>query len=56
VAELVPVSDRNPERIREAVSRLREMRAKFARRGIRLSDLLREGETLRDLTHAGHRY
>jgi prevent-host-death family protein len=56
VAELVPVSDRNPERIREAVSRLREMRAKFAKRGIRLSDLLREGETLRDLTHAGHRY
>ena len=56
VAELVPVSERDPERVRRALSNLRGIREKFASRGIKLTDVLRDGETMRDLAHVGHRY
>ena len=55
VAELVPVTGRNAERVREALISLRRTRKTFARRGVKL-DEDRDGQTLRDLTHAGHRY
>jgi prevent-host-death family protein len=56
VAELVPVSARDPVRIKEAIAEVRKLRTGFARRGLRLKKLLRAGETLRDLMHEGHRF
>lgn len=55
VAELGPVTVRDPELIRKALQRLRTGREALARRGVRLSQLLRKGESLRDLAHKGHR-
>lgn len=56
VAELMPVAKRDQEAIRRAVERMRTFREELQRRGFRLSDLLKEGESLRDLAHEGHRY
>ena len=55
IAELIPVSGRNVERIRHAIASLRSVRKALARRGVRAKDILREGESLRDLAHQGHR-
>jgi prevent-host-death family protein len=55
VAELVPVSARDPVRIKEAIAEVRKVRTGLARRGMRMQKLLRTGETLRDLMHEGHR-
>ena len=55
VAELTPVADRDSARIRLAIDELRDIRKAFARRGVRLKDVLREGESARDLAHEGHR-
>ena len=56
VAELVPVSQRDAERVRRALKGLRDMRKTLAKRGVKLKSALRKNETLRDLTHASHRY
>jgi prevent-host-death family protein len=55
VAELGPVTVRDPASIRNALERLRRGREALARRGLRVSKLLRKGERLRDLAHRGHR-
>jgi prevent-host-death family protein len=55
VAELTPVAGRDVARIRRAIGDLRGVRKKLARRGVRLKDVLRSGESLRDLAHQGHR-
>ena len=55
IAELAPVADRDGPRIRKALDELRSVRKALARRGVRLRDVLRPGETLRELAHAGHR-
>ena len=55
VAELTPVADRDAVRIRLAIGELRNLRKTLARRGVRLKDVLRSGESLRDLAHEGHR-
>lgn len=55
VAELTPVVDRDAARIRAAIGELRSVRKTLARRGVRLKDILRPGEGLRDLAHEGHR-
>ncbi|MEK7436804.1 MAG: type II toxin-antitoxin system prevent-host-death family antitoxin [Pseudomonadota bacterium] len=55
VAELTPVGDRDAGRIRAAIGELRSVRKALARRGVRLKDVLRCGESLRDLAHQGHR-
>jgi len=56
VAELAPVAQRDEEQIRRALQRILEHRAELAKQGVRLKDILEPGETLRDLTHRGHRY
>lgn len=56
VAELVPVSERDTKRVRRALAGLRDMRKTLAKRGVKLKSVLRKTETLRDLTHSGHRY
>ncbi|MGH8647176.1 MAG: type II toxin-antitoxin system Phd/YefM family antitoxin [Gammaproteobacteria bacterium] len=55
VAELVPVARRDAESISRAIEELRSFRDELARRGVRIRDLLQEGESLRDLAHHGHR-
>jgi prevent-host-death family protein len=56
VAELTPVGRRDEKTIWRAIGDLHTLRDELARRGVRLSDLLREGETVRDLAYEGHRY
>jgi len=56
VAELGPVTVRDPESIRKALERIRKGREALAKRGVSLSSILREGESLRDLMHTGHRF
>lgn len=56
VAELVPVAGRDEALIRQAIQDVRKQRDAFARQGITLSDVLKPGESLRDLAHAGHRW
>lgn len=56
VAELVPVSERDAKQVRSALTGMRNMRKAFAKRGIKLKSALGKNETLRDLTHRGHRY
>ena len=56
VAELAPVGRRNEERMRRAIGDLHSLRDELARRGVRMGDLLRKAETVRDLAHRGHRY
>ena len=56
VAELGPVAVRDPESIRKGLERIRSGREALAKRGVRLSKILRKGETLRELMHRGHRY
>lgn len=55
IAELGPVSVRDPGALHEALVRLREGRESLARKGLRLSQLRAKGESLRDLAHRGHR-
>lgn len=56
VAELVPAGRRDMKRVQRAVEDLRSLRDELSRRGVRLRDLLQEGETLRRLAHKRHRY
>ncbi len=56
VAALGPVARRDGKSIRRAITDMRSLRDELARRGVRMSDLLRKDETVRDLTHNGHRY
>ena len=56
IAELVPFSGHNLERIKGALADIRNIRKSLARRKIRLRDVLRGSESLRDLAHKGHRY
>ena len=48
VAELVPAAARDAARIRETIAGMRERRAALVRLGVRLADILRPSETLRD--------
>jgi prevent-host-death family protein len=56
VAELIPVSERDTERVQRALTSLRQTRKTLAKRGIKLQSALRKHESTRDLTHDGHRY
>ena len=55
VARLTPVGTRDEKNIRRAIADLRSFRDELARRGVRIGDLLRKGETVRELAHKGHR-
>lgn len=56
VAELVPVAARDMAAIARAISEIRAVRGRLARRGVRLRDVVGKGKTWRDLAHEGHRY
>jgi len=56
VAELIPVAARDTAAIARAISEIRAVRGRLARRGVRLRDVLGKSKTWRDLAHEGHRY
>ena len=56
VAELGPLTVRDPQAAREALARMRRGREALAKRGMRLRDLLGKDGSLRGLAHRGHRY
>jgi antitoxin (DNA-binding transcriptional repressor) of toxin-antitoxin stability system len=56
VAELAPYSGHNAQAALAAISEMRKVRQALARRGLRLKDILKRGEQLRDLAHEGHRF
>ena len=56
VAQLIPYVENDDAALERAVARGAAVRARLARKGVRLADLLEAGETARKLAHAGHRY
>lgn len=56
VAELIPVTLRDAQAIKETIAEVRKLRAGLARRGVRLKSVLQPEESLRKLAHEGHRY
>jgi len=56
VAELIPYAGADADDIGKLVASVRRHRADLAKRNLRLSDLLEEGESIRDLVHRGHCY
>ena len=56
VAELAPVGARSESDVRRALKDLRSLRDELARRGVHMTDLLREAESVRDIAHEAHRY
>ncbi|HNP29052.1 MAG TPA: type II toxin-antitoxin system prevent-host-death family antitoxin [Nitrospirales bacterium] len=56
VAELVPVTRKDPEAVRHTINRIRSYRETLRKRGVSTQRLLKKNETLRDLAHVGHRY
>jgi len=56
VAELVPIRERDANTVASAIDRLRALKRRIQKRGVRLADLPDEGESLRDLAHRGHRH
>jgi DNA-binding protein H-NS len=56
VAELVPVTRKDPEAVRQTINGIRTYRETLRKRGINTKRLLKKNETLRDLAHQGHHY
>lgn len=56
VAELVPVSRKDPEVVLHTIKGIRAFRETLRKRGITTKRLLKKNETLRGLAHLGHRY
>jgi len=56
VAELIPVTRKDPEAVRQTIKGIRSYRETLRKRGITTQVLLEKNETLRDLAHLGHRH
>jgi len=56
VAELIPVTRKDPEAVRQTINGIRSYRETLRKRGITTQGLLKKNETLRDLAHLGHRH
>jgi prevent-host-death family protein len=56
VAELVPVTTRDTAAITRAIADVRAVRQRLARRGVRIGDVLKKGQSWRDVAHEGHRH
>jgi prevent-host-death family protein len=55
VAELAPVDAADVAPVRQSLAAIRRVRKSLARRGVTTSNILRRGESLRDLASEGHR-
>jgi len=56
VAELGPVRRDKAGEVRAALKQMDQLREELAGKGVALSDLLEEGESVRQAAHRGHRY
>jgi len=56
VAQLIPFEGGDAESVYKAMDTVASIRARLAKKGVTLSDVLQDGETARALTHRGHRY
>ena len=56
VAELLPYAGYDAEAARQAVAAMRKLRATLSRRGVRIGEILKRGESLRGRAHDDHRY
>ena len=56
VAQLIPFEDADAAAIGRVFERVEKIRAQLARQGVTLAGALAQGETVRELAHAGHRY
>ncbi len=56
VVELVPYVGPAPERVTETIGRLRSLRERLGRRGVRFEDVVGGGGQPREALHRGHRY
>ena len=56
IAQLTAVAERDDAAVRGTLTRIREGRETLARRGLKLEDVLHEGESLRELAHRGRRF
>ncbi|HET9680353.1 MAG TPA: type II toxin-antitoxin system prevent-host-death family antitoxin [Gammaproteobacteria bacterium] len=56
IAELLPISRPDKEKVAKTLSAIREQRARYASQGITLSELTGPDKTLRELMHDDHRY
>lgn len=56
VAQLLPFEKGDETIVQQAIDKVDAIRALLAEDGVTLSSLLTEGESTRELTHAGHRY
>lgn len=56
VAELVPVTRKDPEAVRQTIKGIRSYREILRQRGVSTQRLLKKNEALRDLAHLGHRH
>lgn len=56
VAQLIPFEHGDADLIAQTVERVRKLRSRLTRQGVTLSSVLKDDESARELTHAGHRY
>ncbi len=56
VAQLIPFDEADEAAIGRAFEKVGKIRAQLARQGVTLSGALAQGESVRELAHAGHRY
>jgi prevent-host-death family protein len=56
VAQLIPFVEGDEAAMRLALDKVASIRTKLALQGVTLSQVLGEGESTRELIHAGHRY
>lgn len=56
VAQLIPFDEADEAAIGRAFEKVGKIRAQLARQGVTLSGALAQGESVRELAHAGHRH
>ncbi len=56
VAELLPIARPDSDAVRRTIADIRAFREDLRERGVQIRNLLKKGETLRDLAHQGHRF
>ena len=56
VAQLIPFDEGDVASIREAIDTVATIRKRLRKNGVTLAGMLDEGDTARDLAHAGHKY
>ena len=56
IAQLIPFDEAEESAVRAALDKVHALRAQLEREGVTLTSVLEEGESVRELSHDGHRY